>query len=132
MLFRVYYNILSYPWFGCVVVVKSRIVLAFPPGRNADEVSEGQFLLKFETDSPALCYKYRLLIRIDIVLSAREEISSSRLTPVKGANGQSDGGRNVGRSEEHTSELQSLMRTSYAVFCLKKKKTPHTHLTQHN
>src|SRR3546814_5074817 len=29
----------------------------------------------------------------------------------------------VGRSEEHTSELQSLMRISYAVFCLKNKKT---------
>src|SRR3546814_4467115 len=29
------------------------------------------------------------------------------------------------RSEEHTSELQSLMRISYAVFCLKKNKTPH-------
>src|SRR3546814_8457295 len=29
--------------------------------------------------------------------------------------------RNVGRSEEHTSELQSLMRISYAVFCLKTK-----------
>src|SRR3546814_1201205 len=29
---------------------------------------------------------------------------------------------NIGRSEEHTSELQSLMRISYAVFCLKKKK----------
>src|SRR3546814_7874522 len=29
----------------------------------------------------------------------------------------------VARSEEHTSELQSLMRISYAVFCLKKKKT---------
>src|SRR3546814_10141036 len=28
-----------------------------------------------------------------------------------------------GRSEEHTSELQSLMRTSYAVFCLNKKNT---------
>src|SRR3546814_1286543 len=28
----------------------------------------------------------------------------------------------TGRSEEHTSELQSLMRISYAVFCLKKKK----------
>src|SRR3546814_3815393 len=28
----------------------------------------------------------------------------------------------IGRSEEHTSELQSLMRISYAVFCLKKKK----------
>src|SRR3546814_7951736 len=32
-------------------------------------------------------------------------------------------GRNVSRSEEHTSELQSLMRISYAVFCLKKKRT---------
>src|SRR3546814_3052284 len=31
------------------------------------------------------------------------------------------------RSEEHTSELQSLMRISYAVFCLKKKKKPNTH-----
>src|SRR3546814_6817681 len=31
------------------------------------------------------------------------------------------------RSEEHTSELQSLMRISYAVFCLKKKKTKKTH-----
>src|SRR3546814_4919372 len=30
--------------------------------------------------------------------------------------------RESGRSEEHTSELQSLMRISYAVFCLKKKK----------
>src|SRR3546814_7414701 len=30
------------------------------------------------------------------------------------------------RSEEHTSELQSLMRISYAVFCLKKKKIRHT------
>src|SRR3546814_1304647 len=30
------------------------------------------------------------------------------------------------RSEEHTSELQSLMRISYAVFCLKKKNTQHT------
>src|SRR3546814_4568670 len=29
----------------------------------------------------------------------------------------------IRRSEEHTSELQSLMRNSYAVFCLKKKKT---------
>src|SRR3546814_2518392 len=32
------------------------------------------------------------------------------------------GSRLAGRSEEHTSELQSLMRISYAVFCLKKKK----------
>src|SRR3546814_5823050 len=37
------------------------------------------------------------------------------------------------RSEEHTSELQSLMRISYAVFCLKKKKKqPHNHTTLHD
>src|SRR3546814_7861489 len=35
----------------------------------------------------------------------------------------SQAGGTVKRSEEHTSELQSLMRISYAVFCLKKKKT---------
>src|SRR3546814_1322558 len=38
------------------------------------------------------------------------------------------------RSEEHTSELQSLMRISYAVFCLKKKKNTHkqhTSITNH-
>src|SRR3546814_9415129 len=34
----------------------------------------------------------------------------------------SSGLNNIWRSEEHTSELQSLMRISYAVFCLKKKK----------
>src|SRR3546814_4412198 len=33
-----------------------------------------------------------------------------------------DAGQDHDRSEEHTSELQSLMRISYAVFCLKKKK----------
>src|SRR3546814_9654944 len=35
------------------------------------------------------------------------------------------------RSEEHTSELQSLMRISYAVFCLKKKKTYNAKPTRH-
>src|SRR3546814_9221274 len=37
--------------------------------------------------------------------------------------------RNCSRSEEHTSELQSLMRISYAVFCLKKKKNKTTQMT---
>src|SRR3546814_1118115 len=35
------------------------------------------------------------------------------------------------RSEEHTSELQSLMRISYAVFCLKKKNQPPNHKKYH-
>src|SRR3546814_6127874 len=44
------------------------------------------------------------------------------LHPVLGRRGPQDR-LELGRSEEHTSELQSLMRISYAVFCLKKKKT---------
>src|SRR3546814_4457296 len=38
--------------------------------------------------------------------------------------------RGAVRSEEHTSELQSLMRISYAVFCLKKKNTKRNNQTQ--
>src|SRR3546814_5200630 len=40
------------------------------------------------------------------------------------------GGAHRRRSEEHTSELQSLMRISYAVFCLKKKKQKYKHILQ--
>src|SRR3546814_9647975 len=40
--------------------------------------------------------------------------------------------RTTSRSEEHTSELQSLMRISYAVFCLKKKTKEHTPQQQRN
>src|SRR3546814_5851571 len=51
--------------------------------------------------------------------------SQRRLGSISGAGGTSISHRpqpSLGRSEEHTSELQSLMRISYAVFCLKKKK----------
>src|SRR3546814_2500582 len=44
----------------------------------------------------------------------RTSKTSGRISPISGASST--------RSEEHTSELQSLMRISYAVFCLKKKK----------
>src|SRR3546814_1116135 len=44
------------------------------------------------------------------------------------AQGFKAGRQGGGRSEEHTSELQSLMRISYAVFCLKKKKKHNTYI----
>src|SRR3546814_2145659 len=47
--------------------------------------------------------------------------SSSRTITVASTVLRSDDARRNRRSEEHTSELQSLMRTSYAVFCLTKK-----------
>src|SRR3546814_2762486 len=52
-----------------------------------------------------------------------------RIVATGAGGGRGDDARRDGvRSEEHTSELQSLMRISYAVFCLKKKNTN----TQHN
>src|SRR3546814_5275566 len=53
------------------------------------------------------------LQQVGVVVEQREELHAGR------------------RSEEHTSELQSLMRISYAVFCLKKKKKHTTIVTQH-
>src|SRR3546814_2333954 len=53
--------------------------------------------------------------RIDVLVArGMRTVGGPRLTPVARGRHQ--------RSEEHTSELQSLMRISYAVFCLKKKK----------
>src|SRR3546814_2815818 len=43
--------------------------------------------------------------------------------------GYAASGLSPARSEEHTSELQSLMRNSYAVFCLQKKKNNHNNTT---
>src|SRR3546814_6968380 len=72
--------------------------------------------------------------------------SAARTMVAKGLTTAEEAIRIARRSEEHTSELQSLMRISYAVFCLKKKKhiehidatrgsqnrSPHTRLTTTN
>src|SRR3546814_8745045 len=55
------------------------------------------------------------------VKDIREAVVSAQIA-------QGQGRRTILRSEEHTSELQSLMRISYAVFCLKKKQS---HSTRH-
>src|SRR3546814_1356581 len=54
--------------------------------------------------------------------------ASSRVRSRRAAGGPRD--RPPLRSEEHTSELQSLMRISYSVFCLKKKKLEHHAIEQ--
>src|SRR3546814_937127 len=51
-------------------------------------------------------------MRVDILAGAELDVDALRILAAQRF-----------RSEEHTSELQSLMRISYAVFCLKKKKT---------
>src|SRR3546814_6266347 len=56
---------------------------------------------------------------LDEVLQAKRQFRLCGICQLVGVDGFCDRRR---RSEEHTSELQSLMRISYAVFCLKKKK----------
>src|SRR3546814_8484277 len=69
---------------------------------------------------------YRLCGPVERTVSGRRLHSRLDL-----AVGQPVPGREHFRSEEHTSELQSLMRISYAVFCLKKKKKKKT-TSNHN
>src|SRR3546814_9782143 len=64
------------------------------------------------------------------VATSGDALSGGQQRDVRGAPGKRALGRDEprmigGRSEEHTSELQSLMRISYAVFCLKKTNTHH-------
>src|SRR3546814_1631297 len=62
---------------------------------------------------------------------ATQQVAFDHFTDVAGQQRRTVGGLDPQRSEEHTSELQSLMRISYAVFCLKKKKTDTIAYTTH-
>src|SRR3546814_4638124 len=78
------------------------------PARIAEPVSGAQrFVGRIEADDPTVLVVDR---------TQRDRGAIATAVPHRGV----DGDRAL-RSEEHTSELQSLMRTSYAVFCLKKK-----------
>src|SRR3546814_7715625 len=73
-------------------------------------------------------------ITLDIVIGDRDRIDARRHHAVDAAEHGIllvEHARPPCRSEEHTSELQSLMRISYAVFCLKKKKQKHR-VTKYN
>src|SRR3546814_2638318 len=61
---------------------------------------------------PVVAWTLRIALVLFLLLFVFEHLVSERL------------GMRGFRSEEHTSELQSLMRISYAVFCLKKKTQP--------
>src|SRR3546814_3835101 len=83
-----------------------------------------EILLQRRLDCGVVC-------RLDLSLQDRDhrlEVVFRTLMNLRHDRLGGDGGRwrqqvDTARSEEHTSELQSLMRTSYAVFCLKTKNT---------
>src|SRR3546814_10843231 len=106
---------------------------AAPPGRQRGALEQG-FALRGEPPSPidpppgcrfaARCPFAEDRCRREMPqLSVRQPqhfVACHRADEVAAA------GQRIMRSEEHTSELQSLMRTSYAVFCWKKKTTQTT------
>src|SRR3546814_8938493 len=74
-------------------------------------------------------FPYTTLFRSSRPAARRFRVSGAHRLPARGRSKKRKGAALLGerdderdRSEEHTSELQSLMRISYAVFCLKKKK----------
>src|SRR3546814_540332 len=87
-----------------------------------------------ELTLPSAAGPVHILRGLDLIVEPGETVSvvgpsgsgkSSMMMIIAGLERASKGEVHVGgtrRSEEHTSELQSLMRISYAVFCLKKKK----------
>src|SRR3546814_4327817 len=106
----------------------------FVPARAITRGAEGPYVWKVDAQNKATVQPVTLgtplvnLVRIIKGVAPADKIIVAGMlklqpgTPVKP------------RSEEHTSELQSLMRISYAVFCLKKKKhyAIHTQLTTQN
>src|SRR3546814_9355930 len=100
--------------------------------RMAEPHDRAIFLVIARAGVPAM----RVRIGAQLRHAERQRRAGKGMAVAAGADeeiGLADGKRAAlahGRSEEHTSELQSLMRISYAVFCLKKKhntQNTHTH-----
>src|SRR3546814_6365065 len=73
----------------------------------------------------AAAMAYRLLIEIRATDARGEVVLHIEASLQLDAQAEPQHGSKAARSEEHTSELQSLMRISYAVFCLTKNKIQH-------
>src|SRR3546814_7969408 len=79
-------------------------------------------------DGISIATKESVHLAADIRTEKRNKIGNSAFHPAYASTRHESGSADsrlcplFARSEEHTSELQSLMRISYAVFCLKKKK----------
>src|SRR3546814_6611617 len=104
--------------------------------KEGDSVSSGDILAEIETDKATMEFEAvdegtiaKILVPegtdevkvgtvIAVMTGEGEDASATSAAPKEEAKAPA-------RSEEHTSELQSLMRISYAVFCLQKKKKQH-------
>src|SRR3546814_13321752 len=110
---RGYRHIAQYPRYDRVVLeVRDRLAFHRWAG-----FSHAAFLIKADARTGSLDLQ---LAAGHVVLHRQLQVAQIVICEFRQAAGTRC---DAGRSEEHTSELQSLMRISYAVFCLKKKKT---------
>src|SRR3546814_5473976 len=99
----------------------SRELIASIGGRPVGVLSESAGVWKFTYAPEWLAYAGRFALSPALPLSSAPILDGSSLRPVQWYFDNLL--PEEARSEEHTSELQSLMRISYAVFCLKKQPT---------
>src|SRR3546814_4043700 len=102
--------------------------VAMREARRVDAVDEARGRVVVLDEAGVEGHRERALGRQpcgDAVAQRAAGLAQSRIAGVHRLAGDRD------RSEEHTSELQSLMRISYAVFCLKKKNTYKSKTTTH-
>src|SRR3546814_10423878 len=103
-----------------------RILLAALPDEQLEQyLATAEFapLTPWTVTNPKALRELITKVRRDGYIIVRDELEeglAAVAVPVRLKSGRTVAALN--RSEEHTSELQSLMRISYAVFCLKKKK----------
>src|SRR3546814_6727053 len=93
----------------------------FVRGRGLDSEWSGRLSVQGPASSPSVTGTLDLVRGELSVVGKPFTLKAGKVTLPEGA--ETDPALDVTRSEEHTSELQSLMRTSYAVFCLKKNNT---------
>src|SRR3546814_9816053 len=91
---------------------RTETLLPYPTLFRSWDKADGEFIPASDDDGGGRWYYNKPVPAEGWPLAWRETRFTAQCTPF----------RHLGRSEEHTSELQSLMRISYAVFCLKKKK----------
>src|SRR3546814_6832468 len=96
---------------------RSSYLFPIPVSQDEDTIT-----VLFKQFGVSLAFTPTLIGRSRISMRVRPEVSQLSNAVQVLAGGLTIPSLTTRRSEEHTSELQSLMRISYAVFCLKKKK----------
>src|SRR3546814_5440826 len=104
---------------GCLDVERHHMIGAMPAERLKELMAEHLATVHRTPYVIEFVHFHHDMFKVELPITKCGEAVVARIAAVEMA-------LNIGRSEEHTSELQSLMRISYAVFCLQKKHL-HTH-----